>query len=137
MLEGQELEVWASGIALSPGVFRGYGPTFYKDEDGKRASLDSFIMHFLTPETRSTSHYWWSISNNYALENDDFYAGAKAFAGIGFSEDLWACKHMQTLLDTDKFDYEELIIAGDQAGMLFRKVMLGWVQEEHGRGPAS
>lgn len=137
MLEGQKLEGWSGGTAVSPGVFKGYGPTFYTDENGERASLDSYIMHYLTPETRSTSHYWWSISNNYALENDEFYTALKAFAGVGFEEDLWACKHMQNLLDTDKIDFEELIIAGDQAGMLFRKVMLGWVQEEYDTGSAT
>lgn len=135
MLTGQKLERWESGTAVSPGVFKGYGPTFYTDKDGNRASLDSYIMHYLTPETRSSSHYWWSISNNYALENDEFYAAVKTFAGIGFQEDLWACKNMQTLLDTDNIDFEELIIAGDQAGLLFRKVMLEWVQAEHGAGP--
>ena len=134
MLEGQELEVWASGTAVSPGVFKGYGPTFYQDAEGNRASLDSYIMHFLTPETRTTTHYWWSISNNYALQNDEYYEGLKAFSNIGFAEDLWACKHMQTLLNSDNVDYEEMIIAGDQAGLLFRKVMLDWVEAEHGKG---
>lgn len=88
MLEGQKLEKWDGGIAVSPGIFKGYAPTFYTDENGKRASLDSYVMHYLTPETRSTSHYWWSISNNYAIENDDFYAAVKGFASIGFDEDL-------------------------------------------------
>lgn len=136
MLEGQRLEKWEGGVGVSPGVFKGYGPTFYEDKDGNRARLDSYIMHYLTPETRSTSHYWWSISNNYGQENDEFYAAVKAIAGVGFQEDLWACKHMQTLLDSDKIDFEEMVIAGDQAGMLFRKVVLDWVHEEHGTEPA-
>tara|TARA_R110002074_G_scaffold401345_1_gene599241 strand:+ start:25102 stop:26187 length:1086 start_codon:yes stop_codon:yes gene_type:complete len=135
MLEGKKLERWDQGIMISPGVFKGYNPTFYADDSGKRKSLDSYIMHFLTPETRSTSHYWWSISNNYAQDNDDFYSMLKAGVSVGFHEDLWACKHMQTLLDSDNVEFDELIIAGDQAGMLFRKVMLDWVQEEHGAGP--
>ncbi|MEL7446268.1 MAG: hypothetical protein AAGK02_10695 [Pseudomonadota bacterium] len=41
---------------------------------------------------------------------------------------------MQTLLDTDKIEFDEMVIAGDQAGMLFRQVMLDWVNEEHGSG---
>ncbi|MEL7029483.1 MAG: hypothetical protein AAGL49_09795, partial [Pseudomonadota bacterium] len=55
----------------------------------------------------------------------------------GFKEDLWACKHMQNLLENDKIEFDEMIIAGDQSGMLFRKVMLDWVVAEHGEGPAS
>ncbi|MCZ4296448.1 Rieske 2Fe-2S domain-containing protein [Henriciella marina] len=136
MLEGQKLEKWDGGTAVSPGIFKGYAPVFYTDKDGKRAALESFVMHYLTPETRSTSHYWWSISNNYAIENDEYYAAVKQFANVGFEEDLWACENMQNLLDNDRIEFEEMVIAGDQAGMLFRKVMLDWVQTEHGAGPA-
>ncbi len=38
---------------------------------------------------------------------------------------------MQRLLDDDQIDYKEMVIAGDQAGMLFRGVMLKWVLEEY------
>ena len=134
LVAGQTLEHWSGGTGVSPGIFKGYGPVFYNDKDGNRASLDSYIMHYLTPETRTTSHYWWSISNNFAVENDEYYEVLKAFAGVGFQEDLWACKQMQGLLDSDNINFDELVIAGDQAGLLFRKVMLDWVEAEHGAG---
>jgi len=43
---------------------------------------------------------------------------------------LWAFKHMQTLVDNDNVEFEEMIIAGDKTGLLFRKVMFDWVQAE-------
>lgn len=38
---------------------------------------------------------------------------------------------MQTLLDNDKSEYNELVIGGDKAGLLFRRVILGWVEAEY------
>jgi len=131
-LMGQRIEMWDKGISLSPGVFKGYNLKFYNDENGDRQSLDSYIMHYLTPETRSTSHYWYSLSQDYAQDNYEYYEMLKMGVSVGFEEDAWACKHMQTLLDNDKVEFDEMIIAGDQAGLLFRKVMLNWVHEEHG-----
>ena len=39
---------------------------------------------------------------------------------------------MQKLLDQDNFDYQELVIGGDKAGLLFRRIVLGWVEAEYG-----
>ena len=49
-----------------------------------------------------------------------------------FSEDAWAVAHMQKLLDEDRHDYQEMNIGGDKAGLLFRRVVLGWVEAEYG-----
>jgi len=76
-------------------------------------------MHYLTPETATTLHYYWSITNNFNVEIEEYYAGTKAFASIGFAEDKWASEHMQKLLDDDQIDYKEMIIAGDKAECCF------------------
>jgi len=131
-LMGQTIEIWDKGISLTPGVFKGYNPKFYNDEAGERKSLDAYIMHYLTPETRSSCHYWYSVSQDYAQDNDEYYEMLKMGVGVGFEEDAWACKHMQNLLENDNVEFDEMVIAGHQAGLLFRKVMLDWVHAEHG-----
>lgn len=120
---------------LSPGVCKGYAPISVGDANSADHEVyEQFIMHFLTPETKSTSHYWWSISNNYALGNDDYYELVKAVAAKGFNEDVWACANMQALLDDDSTTFDELTTSGDRAGLLFRRAMLDWVSREHGEG---
>ncbi|MEQ9450221.1 MAG: hypothetical protein RJQ07_01435, partial [Pseudomonadales bacterium] len=120
------------GISLSPGVHRGYGPTYIgAEDDPDREVFPSYIMHFLTPETMTTSHYYWSITNGLLTESDQFWEMSQAFASNGFAEDKWASEEMQRLLDNDHIEYQEMNIAGDQAGMLFRGVMLDWVLEEY------
>lgn len=92
---------------------------------------DSFAMHYLTPETKTMSHYYWSITNNFNIDSDEYYEGTKAIASIGFAEDKWASEQMQTLLEDDHIEYKEVNIAGDKVGLLFRGVMLNWVLEEY------
>ena len=129
---GKPVERHDGGYATSPGVFKGYAPVHIgAADDPERLTFNSYIMHYLTPETRTSSHYYWSISNDFNIESDEAAAMAKDFASIGFAEDKWACEHMQKLLDDDKIECQEMNIAGDQAGMLFRGVMLDWVLEEY------
>ncbi|MEM7704510.1 MAG: aromatic ring-hydroxylating dioxygenase subunit alpha [Pseudomonadota bacterium] len=131
-IKDRPVERWDGGMFVSPGVFKGYAPIYVGEPDAPdREVFKQHIMHYLTPETRSSTHYWWSMSNDFALDNEAYYAGLKSHLAEGFAEDRWACNHMQTLLDNDHIDYNEMKIAGDQAGLLFRRVMLDWVQQEY------
>jgi len=40
----------------------------------------------------------------------------KDITDVGFNEDLWACKNRQELLDNDKIEFDEMMIAGDKSG---------------------
>lgn len=134
-LSGMPIERHDGGMSVSPGVFKGYAPIIAGEPDAAdREVYGQHIMHYLTPETKTTTHYWWSISNDFALDNDEYYAGLKSRLSTGFAEDQWACAKMQNLLDNDHVDFEEMRIAGDQAGLLFRRVLLDWVIEEYGEG---
>lgn len=119
------------GTSVSPGIFLGYAPLHINNEDGDTVkTYDMFIMHFMTPETPSKAHYWYSISQNYAQDNDQFYQMQETVVNIGFDEDVEAVKHMQSLLSQDATDFDEISVPADRAGLLFRKVMLDWVNAE-------
>ena len=130
---GKPAERWDGGMSVSPGVFRGYAPVYVGAEDDPgREVYGQYIMHYLTPETRTSTHYWWSISYDYAIDDDQYHDFYRAHLSRGFAEDKWACEHMQQLLDNPaNVDRDDLVIAGDKAGMLFRKVMLDWVLAEY------
>ena len=130
--EGKPAERHDGGVAISPGVFRGFAPIYVgAEDDPAREVYNQYIMHYLTPETSTSTHYFWSITNDYNIEDDESYALARGFASNGFAEDKWACEELQRLLDNDHTDDKQMVIAGDQAGMLFRRVMLDWVLEEY------
>ncbi len=127
------VEQWDGGLALSPGVFKGDAPIKVGDPDSADVEIfNRYIMHYLTPETRTTHHYWWSVTDDYSpniAEVSELLTGA--FDKV-FSEDAWAVAHMQKLLDDDRHDYDELVIGGDKAGLLFRRRILAWAEEEYG-----
>jgi len=127
------VEQWDGGIALSPGVFMGDAPIKIGDPDADDVQvLNRHIMHYLTPETSTTHHYWWSYTDDFMPNISEVKEMlTPAFDKI-FSEDAWACAHMQKLLDNDTSNYTELVIGGDKAGLLFRRIVLAWVEEEYG-----
>ncbi|MEO0465825.1 MAG: aromatic ring-hydroxylating dioxygenase subunit alpha [Pseudomonadota bacterium] len=133
--EGKHVERRDGGMCLTPGIFLGNAPLYIGTEDDPdRRAFNQRIAHYATPETETTSHYWWSMSLDFEQDNDMFFEVMKPHLNKGFDEDKWAIQHMQELLSNDQVDYEEMIIAGDQAGLLHRRVMLKHVQAEHGDG---
>ena len=129
---GKPVERHDGGIGMSPGVFKGYAPVHVgAEDDPDRETYKQHIIHYLTPETSTSTHYYWSVSNDYSIDDDAYYTFMHGLLSNGFAEDKWACGEMQQLLDDDHIDYKEVVIAGDQAGMLFRGVMLDWVLAEY------
>ncbi len=102
-----------------------------QDEPTKE-SVQGYINHYMTPVTKDTCLYWWSYSINRDVHNDEHFAGMTMFIKTGFAEDVVAVEHMQKLLDEDTTDVEEMNIAGDKAGILFRRVILKWAKDEYG-----
>lgn len=129
---GKPVERHDGGMSISPGVFKGYAPIHVgAEDDPARETYSQHIVHYMTPETSVSTHYYWSITNDFNVDDDEYYAFFNGFISTGFAEDKWACGEMQRLLDNDQIDYKEMVIAGDKAGMLFRGVMLKWVLEEY------
>lgn len=131
-LRGKPAERWDGGMTISPGVFKGNAPIHVgAPDDPDREVFQQYIVHYLTPETRTSTHYWWSVTNDFAIDDDVYYQFMQAVLSTAFAEDKWACEHMQTLLDGHPGEYRDLGIQGDRAGMLFRRVMLDWVRAEY------
>lgn len=128
------VEQWDGGLALSPGVFKGDAPIKIGDPESEDVEVfNRYIMHYLTPETSTTHHYWWSYTDDYSPNIPEISELMTAAFDKVFSEDASAVAHMQSLLDQDKTDYQELVIGGDKAGLLFRRIVLGWVEAEYGQ----
>ena len=124
------VEQWDGGVAISPGVFKGDAPIKVGDPESDDVEIfNRYIMHYLTPETSTTHHYWWSVTDDYSPNIPEVNEMMTAAFDTVFNEDAWAVAHMQTLLDDDKTDY--------QAGLLFRRRVLGWVQDEYSDATAT
>lgn len=131
-IEGHKVLNKNGGVALSPGVWKGYSPLLvYGDDGAVEFEISTYVMHFVTPETKGRSHYWWSLHKDTGLGDPAMKAATQKLFSDGFDEDTWAIRHMQRLLEEDHIEFEELVIAGDTAGMLYRRAMLDWVKAEY------
>ena len=120
------------GVSVAPRLWWGYSPLEVKGKPGEDDfEVKTFVMHFVTPETNSTAHYWWALYNDFPFPNDAVKDMTQQLFSTAFDEDTVAVRNMQQLLESDDTSYEEMIIAGDQAGLLFRREMLAWVKDEY------
>jgi len=126
---GRKIRNRNGGISFSPGVWLGENFTFVEASESRPAeAFRSHIDHYLTPETATTTHYWWSVTSNFG--DPAMNPIAKQALGAAFEEDVVAVRLMQDLLDKDRSDHDEMSVKGDKAGVQFRRKMLEWIQAE-------
>jgi vanillate O-demethylase monooxygenase subunit len=132
-LAGKSIVQRDDTYAVSPGLVLAH---WYVLEDGQDQptvdNVQGYINHYMTPVTKDRCLYWWSYSANRDVNNDEHFAGMTMFIERGFQEDVAAVERMQQLLDEDTTDVTEMNIAGDKAGILFRRVILKWAKDEYG-----
>lgn len=120
-------------VSPSPALNEAYIVTGRGENEGDDdAPMQQYIMHFLTPETKSTCHYWYAVSLDHGIEDDMYFEMAPMGFEMGFVEDIKACKDMQELLENQTPSFTEHNFGSDKHGMLFRRVVMGWAQEEYG-----
>jgi phenylpropionate dioxygenase-like ring-hydroxylating dioxygenase large terminal subunit len=120
-------------IAVSPGLVLAHWYVLENGQDDPtEANVQGYINHYMTPISKDRCLYWWSYSINRDVNNEEHFAGMRMFVERGFMEDVVAVEHMQRLLDEDTTEVTEMNIAGDKAGILFRRVILKWAQDEYG-----
>lgn len=131
-IEGREVLNRNGGVSVAPGLWWGYSPLEVKGDASEPGfELCTYVMHFVTPETATTAHYWWALFKEIPFVSEEAKQATHKLFSSAFDEDTVAIKNMQKLLASDKRNYEELNIAGDRAGMLFRREMLAWVKDEY------
>lgn len=132
-----DTQLWRTdwGVAPSPGVYEAKIHTGRGANEGDGDTpLEQFIMHFLTPETMTTCHYWYAVSLDHGIEDDMYFEMAPMGFEMGFVEDINACKEMQELLTSQQPGFAEHNFGSDRHGLLFRRVVEEWVGEEYGAG---
>lgn len=136
-VEGKDLWRVDYGISPSPGIYEAKIITGIGNKEGdcdEKEHMNQYLIHFLTPETKSTCHYWFSVALDHgtSVENDPFWAMFPKFFEAGFLQDLDACDSMQVLLDQETEDFKDVHFSGDQHSLLYRNIVLNWARQEYG-----
>ena len=97
--------------------------------------------HLITPETETTSHYFWASGRNFARDNDDFTKSiAATMKNVFETQDGPMVEAQQRDMgeSTDFLEHKPLILQADAAGVLARRIMKQKIaREAEGRNSAT
>lgn len=100
--------------------------------DGDRSrGIEIRSLHGITPETGSTTHYFWGYARNFALDDDGTTALLHDGAKATFSEDVDILEHQQRALDRLR-DAQKIDINGDAAPLQGRRIVSEMISLEAG-----
>jgi vanillate O-demethylase monooxygenase subunit len=112
---GQNAEFWAPGLCLtlaSATPLQAAQPTF-------RWS----VIHCVTPETATTTHYFWAVARNYMIGSSEVSEAWQRGADAVFDQDVDALNAQELRVAALPANHIELSIPGDAAALASRKLM--------------
>jgi len=86
------------------------------------SGVRGFVIDALTPETETTSHYFWGMARNFDAEDAGFTARFRAQQGEVFLEDVEVLEAQQQSLSSNP-DMKLRTYNIDQGGMRARKII--------------
>ena len=119
-VEGQGHARWdAPGVLFVDTAFWDHGKTI---DQGWRTPN----AHLITPETETTSHYFWGSGRNFAKDSEQFtLATAATMKNVFETQDGPMIEAQQRDMgeSTDFLDHKPIILKADAAGVLARRIM--------------
>ena len=108
-----------SSVLIDVGVAPvGSGATPEQHDQGVRG----FVVDALTPETGTTSHYFWGMARNFDIDDPGFTARFKAQQGGVFLEDVEVLEAQQRSIEANP-DMKLRAYSIDQGGVRARRII--------------
>jgi len=90
-------------------------------------------MHAITPETRTTTHYFWSVSRDFGVGQDCVTEYMLTAVKKVFEQDIDACEAIEHIIAAWEPDYPmELNIKVDGGPLQARRILERMGHEEFG-----
>jgi vanillate O-demethylase monooxygenase subunit len=96
---------------------------------GGRTEFHFKILHMFTPETSTSTHYFWASARDVAIDNAALSEAGQRRAINTFMEDVEALERIEALW-REEGDLREISVAGDRAGLLMRRIIARRAQQE-------
>jgi hypothetical protein len=91
---------------------------------------------FMTPETRSSTHFFWNYLHDFEIENPNISLSLRNSLEEAFNEDKAIIEAQQMVFDKDP-NYQLLAIGADAALTYFRWVLARGIEAEKGAAKAA
>jgi vanillate O-demethylase monooxygenase subunit len=123
-----------------PGIFlmeTMFVPAGSGKENGDLEGVRQFRnSQYMTPETRSTTHFFWNYLHNFDIDNPNIAISLRDSLIEGFHEDKAIIEAQQVLLDRDP-SFRMRTLEADVALTHFRQTLKKCISEENEGGPSS
>lgn len=109
------------------------GKAIYTDSSDPPQVFNRYVVHFPTPETRTSTHYFWGIARDTAIDDAAMDAEALALGNKAFNEDREVLEEIEALVARDdRPEFREKIIDTDRGGILFLRWLAARAAAEQG-----
>ena len=95
------------------------------------------VLNAFTPETDTTTHYFWFTVRDWAIDNPKIHETYRSMIDLAFREDAAIVAKQQVLIDSDPTKAPLIPLAFDKAGMAARRLVQRKLEEERGQAQAA
>lgn len=94
------------------------------------------IAHLTTPETPTSTHYWWMIGQNYGVEGSKESEMVHQGIVAAFNQDKVVLENIQRLVARDPrhSDSTEISVVADRAAVQARKILKATLERDLNQG---
>jgi len=120
---------WQSAINLVPSInltIVGFHPI----EEERSGALIGHVLHLLTPETETSTHYFWAFVRNYRIDDVDMTDSIQKAIAATFDEDKVILELQQKRMEERQVQIPQVAIKLDQAPIQARRLLEQRLAEE-------
>ena len=122
----------AHSTFMTPGFHDGLG--LFEDPSGSNNGRTEYrprILHFMTPETQYTTHYWWVFARDFSPQDKSFDEFYNAATSKLFEEDKDAIEWIeQQWANDDRPAFREEHVPADEGAVKMRRIVHRLAQQE-------
>lgn len=120
---------WQTAVSLAPSICMtdfGVYPVGTSPDNAYR----SHVLHLLTPETESTTHYFWSVARNRRLDDQALTESIRLAIAATFDEDAVVLAIQQKQIETYGGDVPRVATRLDEAPIRARRMLEALIKRE-------
>jgi vanillate O-demethylase monooxygenase subunit len=135
---GKPVDHWLNMRWDPPGVLRldvGVAPVNAAREQG----VWGYFNHFLTPETPTSTHYFWSVSRAFKIDDEAVDHGIEQAVQVAFvGEDVPIIESVERLMGGKSFEeMRPVLLTADAGALRARRVLRKLIAAEQPKAPSA